>query len=70
MGKRKYGNLRDQTSSFLLLFFCFTSTFSFDSFDYGSFVVAGDDLIGDGNMVWGRPTSEIPFSDSNKVSFG
>ncbi|CCG28184.1 Lipase [Caenorhabditis elegans] len=27
----------------------------------------GDDLIGDGNMVWGRPTSEIPFSDSNKI---
>uniref|UniRef100_A0A8R1HK75 Lipase n=1 Tax=Caenorhabditis japonica TaxID=281687 RepID=A0A8R1HK75_CAEJA len=27
----------------------------------------GDDLIGDGNMVWGRPTSEIPYSDGNKV---
>ncbi|ULT95549.1 hypothetical protein L3Y34_004337 [Caenorhabditis briggsae] len=27
----------------------------------------GDDLIGDGNMVWGRPTSEIPMSDGNKI---
>uniref|UniRef100_A0A1I7U7G5 Myb-like domain-containing protein n=1 Tax=Caenorhabditis tropicalis TaxID=1561998 RepID=A0A1I7U7G5_9PELO len=30
-------------------------------------VERGDDLIGDGNMVWGRPTSEIPLSDGNKI---